>query len=643
MPSLTQDIRFGSPLHKIILEACRLRVKASRDKQGDLEKRWDAGEKRVQAFLPEREVDAARRVKREGGKPDYTTIVIPYTYAILMAAHSYWTTVFMARTPVHQFTARHGEPMNSVLVIEALMDYQTKVGLHLVPLYGWLYDAGKWGYGILGVHWDERFERVSNIREEEELSFGISTGRKRKIRVTEDIRGYHGNKLFNIRPQDFFHDPRVPINRFQDGEYCASYTLTNWNALLRGQRRGIYTNLDVVKRMTTGQESGGDGRREFQNDVLDMPDPTDFGTEHVDGKLAAKTVELYEVYVELIPEDWKLGRGDQPEKWVFTVTANFKVVVGASPLGAYHNKFPFVIQAIDFDMYNVYPRSLSDTIEPIQNTMDWLINSHFYNVRAALNNQIVVDPSRLVMKDLLNPLPGGIIRARPQAYGSDVSTAYSQLRIDDMTRGHFNDTAQIMQIGERVHGVSDTVAGISAPSSRRSATEVRTTSSFSVGRQKTVADFMAAQGWGPLGQMMLQNTQQYLDAPMKLQQVGDLALTAGTNWLEVSPEAITGFFDYVPVDGSLPVDRFAQATLWRELFQTMIKVPGLAEQFDIARIFAWVAQLTGLKNINQFRVQVVPDEEIKQQALAGNVVKLGPQNPEILPQPKQSRDTGQLL
>ena len=154
---------------------------------------------------------------------------------------------------------------------------------------------------------------------------------------------------------------------------------------------------------------------------------------------------------------------------------------------------------------------------------------------------------------------------------------------------------------------------------------------------------MSANGWGPLAQMMIQNTQQYLEGEMQLQQVGDLALVAGTNWLDVSPESIQGFFDYVPVDGTLPVDRFAQATLWRELILTMAKVPGLLEQYDVARIFAWVAQLTGLKNINQFRVEVVPDEQIAAQAQQGNVVQLGPQDPTKLPQPKQSRDLGQTL
>jgi len=147
---------------------------------------------------------------------------------------------------------------------------------------------------------------------------------------------------------------------------------------------------------------------------------------------------------------------------------------------------------------------------------------------------------------------------------------------------------------------------------------------------------------------MLQNTQQFMNDEIQLKLVGDLASTSGTQFLNVTPESIQGFFDYVPVDGALPVDRFAQATLWRELMLSMTKFPQLLEQYDIGKIFAWVAQLTGLRNINQFRVEVVPDEQLQQQAQAGNVVQMGddrrgPQDPTILPQPTQAEGTGQLL
>ena len=129
-------------------------------------------------------------------------------------------------------------------------------------------------------------------------------------------------------------------------------------------------------------------------------------------------------------------------------------------------------------------------------------------------------------------------------------------------------------------------------------------------------------GFAPLSQRLVQNTQQYFDTDMQFRIVGDLALEAGPSFADVSPDAIAGFYDFVPVDGTLPVDRFAQANLWRELLQGMHKFPELTQRYDIARIFGWVAQLAGLKNIHQFRIDVQPDEVLQRQAERGNIVPI---------------------
>lgn len=56
----------------------------------------------------------------------------------------------------------------------------------------------------------------------------------------------------------------------------------------------------------------------------------------------------------------------------------------------------------------------------------------------------------------------------------------------------------------------------------------------------------------------------------------------------------------------------------------MSKVPGMLQGYDMGKIFAFVAQLGGLKNINRFRIQITPDDMMMQQAQAGNVVSMRP-------------------
>ena len=81
-----------------------------------------------------------------------------------------------------------------------------------------------------------------------------------------------------------------------------------------------------------------------------------------------------------------------------------------------------------------------------------------------------------------------------------------------------------------------------------------------------------------------------------MKRVGSLALEAGERFMNVSPEDIQGFFDLVPVDGTLPIDRMAQANLWKDIMGTLrMMPPQVAMSYDWGRIFAWVAQISGVE------------------------------------------------
>jgi len=256
--------------------------------------------------------------------------------------------------------------------------------------------------------------------------------------------------------------------------------------------------------------------------------------------------------------------------------------------------------------------------------MDWLLNTHFFNVRAALNNQFLVDPSKVIIEDAEDGGPGFIYRLRPEAYGSDVRTFFHQIPVQDMTQAHVGDTNMMFGIGERVMGINDQMFGAMTTGGRKTATEVRTSTGFGVNRQKTQCEYMSAASFAPHAQMLVQQTQQWYDAPQVLKVVGDLAMQAGPNFMQVTPDQIAGFYDYVPVDGTLPVDRMAMANMWLSIMNQLRAYPNLLMQFDIARIFTHIAGLTGVRNINQFRVQTADAGMLQMAAQQGNVVPLRP-------------------
>lgn len=538
-----------------------------------------------------------------------------------MSAHTYWTSVFFARNPVHQFQGRHGEGEQQVQALEALLGYQVEVGEFMGPYYIWMYDIGKYGLGVMGEYWDRKKLHVGQLVEmADPMSGQVSI-----YQTTQELPGYEGNCIFNVSPWDFLPDPRVAVKRFQDGEFVAVRFRMGWNRVVERIDGGYYLK-DQVALLKNRQQV--DKARSDASSVLYRPafdkqlygDKEDANSRHPAGLIG------YEFYVTLIPSEWGVGNTDYPQKWCFTIDDEFDTIIGGTPLPNYHCKYPYTVGEMEVEGYGLYSRGVPEIMEPIQNTVDWLINTHFFNVRAALNNQFIVDPSKLVVKDVQNSGPGFIWRLRPEAYGTDISKIFTQVQVQDITRSHLSDFQTMLGIGERTLGVNDQIMGsLNTGSARKTATEVRTTTGFGVNRQKTITEYVSATGFAPHAQRLIQNSQQFYNVEAKLRRVGDLALEAGQKFLMVTPDDIMGFYDYVPVDGTMPIDRMAQANLWKEIMANVRNMPPqVAMGYDWARIFAWAAVLGGLKNIQQFKVQMVSDATLQGQAQAGNVVPLRP-------------------
>jgi len=492
----------------------------------------------------------------------------------------------------------------------------------LVPLYLWLMDQGKYGLGIVGLWWDEEEVVVSDVEERPALYHGIPIpGKKEKVKVSKRIKGYQGNKLFNVSPVDFLPDTRVPVLEFQRGEFCGRKVTWSWNELVRGKARGRYQNIDVLKDKLNKQKQSA--ATEYGDKGTYGAPPEEFPQKNIFAdEMDVGYADGVEMIIELVPRDWELGSSDYPEKWVFSLAAD-EVVIEARPFGAYHGQFPFFVQEYEQDAYQIIPRGMPEIIEPLNDTMSWLFNSHFHNVRKVLNDQLVYDPSKVVGKDLADPAQGRLIRLRPAAYGTDPRLAVTQLQTVDVTGNHLRDAQGVADLMQRVTGVTDNLMGQVNPGGRKTATEIRTSSSFGTNRLKMSCEYCSAMGWAPLSQALVQNTQQYYDAEQMFKVAGNML--GDPQKMIVTPDLIRGFYDFVPVDGTLPVDNFAMANMWKELLGQLAKIPQLGMQYDIGAIFAYIAKLAGAKNIDQFKVQVRPDEQIAQMAQQGQIVPIGGQ------------------
>lgn len=612
-----------SKLHTKILKEVVDRRNFSSRKMRDYHRRWNEQDETVRAYVPETEDTAKKRDgKRFRRDFDYISLELPYSFAIIMTAHTYWCSVFLSRNPVYQFTGRHGEPQDKIMAVEAIMDYQLVVGGQLPVLYNWIYDLAKYGLGIVGNYWDRDEITCSKIVERPKTIMGIKIGDKmEKVRIEERLVGYEGNKIYNVRPYDFYPDPRVPIFEFQEGEYCGRDTIASFLSL---EADGY---INITEAQKTGKGKGGHG-----GIVTDTS-----GTPHMERPVqpeeeqgpGVSTANIHEMSIRIVPKTWGLGTSTRVEMWVFTL-ANANTVIGARPLGLYHNKFPYAVIEYGMGASEFVKLSMIDVIKPLTDSLSWLFNVHFFNVRKALNDVRVVDPSRVTMSDVLRPGAGGVIKLKPAAYGTNPKDALYQLQVADVTQGHLRDSQFVETMIQRVTGVADNVMGMVNTSGRKTATEVRTATGFSTNRLKTPAEYASAVGWGPLASMMLQNTQQLYDGEKMFRLAGGLVNAGqqredGSNGIQVDPQTIAGMYDFVSVDGTLPIDRFAQATLWKELLAQLGSIPALAMEWDIGEMMAHVMKMTGERNVDRFRLNLQPDEKIQRAAELGNVIPLGGQ------------------
>jgi len=612
---LNKELRPETQLHKRIIDAVKRRRDLSVRTTEKKHSAWNEAEKLHSGYLYESERAARVKQGRKFAVTDYTTINVSSSYATTMAMHTYWTSVFLARNPAFQLTARHGESEMQIQAMEALMDYQLMVGRQLVPYYVWLLDVGKFGVGFIGNYWDEKYAISSHFEDIPQTYLGIPIpGKTRRARITDRLLQYSGSSLFNIRPYDMRIDPRIDLQNYQQGEFMGRKGTLSWMQFVQGVADGKYFNQEALEKRRLSKWNHTEnqvGNQMYPESDLSAS-TADMDMMHTDN------MEFEEMVITIQPDKWHLGKTSYPEKWIFTVIED-EVCIRCRPLGCHHGMFPYSVLEYEMDGGLLFKRGVHEVLGPMEETLNWLVNTHFFNTRRILNDNIIVDPSRVVMKDFMNNKPGKMVRLKPSAYGEDPNSVYSQMKVVDVTNQHLADMRIIDDLAHKLVGVNDNIMGTVHPGGRKTATEIRTSSGFGINRLKTNSEWFSASGWQDNASMMIANTQQYYDDEREFKIAGELS--AELRKRIITPEDIAGQYDFVPVDGTLPIDRFAQANLWKELFQALagMQEAGIDTGFDLSKIFSYTAQLAGAKNINQFKVQVLPDEELQDGIQRGNI------------------------
>ena len=141
-------------------------------------------------------------------------------------------------------------------------------------------------------------------------------------------------------------------------------------------------------------------------------------------------------------------------------------------LNPYGQQFPVVVGGLYNDSHKTWGQSLYDLMLPMRDIATWLLRSRIDNVQAALNNLIFVDPTQVMVPDLIDRNPWGVVRTMP---GSKPGDGVFIAQVPDVTRGHWNDIQAMSELKQRVSSASDAQQGMPTPDVRTAAEIARLT------------------------------------------------------------------------------------------------------------------------------------------------------------------------
>ena len=610
-----------SEFHKAILDHVKSLVQLSRSKMSKYYEEWDRRDEVYRGITwPDKE-DKKASEKGEPGK-----IAIPLTYSQIQTFIAFCFSLYYQRDHLFELEGTGEEDHRAAKLGEALLDRDLEFNIFSQKMYQLLLDIGRFNIGIVKHTWahkkDHQWQKVevpNNVLNILGRMFGGGTTTKEEL---VEITKYLGNELFNISPYRFFPDVRLPLTRFQEGEFCASEDEYSFTSLKRDENSGMYAGVDHIPPMTMKDfENRGNGR--FSKDVI---------TEEVGRKTnkSRGNVIVTEVQVDLIPSKFEvngkpLGDEDFPVKYVVCY-ANDARVIKCEPLGYVHNQFTYDLAQFSPDQHELINESISDMIGQMQAVIDWLLNSHITNVRKHISNRLVVDPAGVEFSDIQQHKP--VIRLKAQASKSGVDRWVKQLNVSDVTRNHVNDIQVLVKFVQMTTSISDNLMG-QYNTGRRSAREAGNVAAAAGSRLKMVAKLIYDTCLRQLGYKMLSNLRDGLDEKTFITVTGDefpdwsayknFKKKDGRVSVEIDRTNLSGSYDFKVFEGTLPSEKSELAMTLETVLLEMLKAPAGFQimtgvlGYDPRKLFTEVLELRGVKNPDRFKIDQVRMQEIQTQ------------------------------
>lgn len=600
--------------HSKLLTYVMERAYASRSAIQTRFERWKQVDQALVGYIPLSEEEKLIKQK-DPRRP--VSIMVPELWAARETVMTYMVSAFLT-SPYFRYKPRGPEDRLGVIMLEKVVEAQALYAGMGLDLYTAIADSLTYGVGVACPIWNK--DESEDIVEVSPGAIRAAMGVGKEVRTNKTFL-WEGNRLFVPTPYDVLFDPSVPPHKIEEGEFFGWVEHTNLQQLLRreAQDEGFF-NVKYLKEF--GGESSyfpygaGDTNRDAITQIPTYTHPCD----------------VVHMYVDLMPSEIGLVGKDQPQLWRFAVAGD-GLVVSAKPLQLTHGKIPAVANSPFYDGRNSTPISLLEMLIGMQEAINFFLNSHIENIRKAIMDMFVVDPSHVELQDLLNPSPGKVIRVRRSSWGRPIGEYIEQLKVNDVTTRHMGDAGATRDLLRQLAGVPDIIQGfVPDTGERRSATEMAGARSAAMTKMQKTAKITSMMFMQPLARMIAYQTQQFMSEDTYSDVLGrweevlvqELEQDPKKN-IKISPATLQIPFDVVMSDGSSPDSANAQLGLMlAQLIQGDVE---LRRNYNLVGFFQQVARISGYESIDDFRrlgvpkvdIQTAPIEQIQSQLQAGNI------------------------
>jgi len=617
------DLKPGTDFHIMLRNRIWQRANEARHEISKRFDSWREIDRTLTAYIPVKDKEEAIQ-KKDPSKP--VSIVFPYSYSMLEALLTYLSAAFF-QDPMFQYEGVEDDDTVGAMLMELVIRLhciKNKVPLNIHTV---LRDCLGYGVGIAIPWWSQLYGKKP-IKSQSITESPLGTQTSNEVQMVDSLL-FEGNALSNIDPYMWLPDPSVASSDIQKGEFIGWIDRTNYMNLLSQETQGN-SDLFNVKYLRAKKDLRSQFALDQSDRLVRYGGSSDL---HRSMTNTVTPVDVIKMYVTLIPKEWRLSESEYPEKWYFELASD-DIIICAMKADHNHGMYPVSVASPEYDGYSITPIGRMEVLYGLQHTLDFLFNSHISNVRKAVNDMLVVDPYLVNIEDLRDPQPGKLIRLRRPAWGRGVDKVVQQLGISDITRANIQDSAYITQWMDRISGADQSMQGalrMSGPE-RLTSSEFQGTRGSAISRLQRIAMIIGMQFMQDIGTMFAVHTQQYMSQETYVNVVGrhaeQLKKTFARDKMPVSPYDLAVNYDLIVRDGSIPGGNFSQS--WMELFKVIGTTPELMQQFDVTRIFMYIAQQLGAKNVedfrrnlNQIQGQTMPDQQVAQQVQAGNLVPIG--------------------